>query len=68
MTPNKVFNNFKSDTCLLYTANKIRTRIIIINIYGMLVIFYEMELLDALECIKKENKTLPMGQLERFSG
>ena len=49
-------------------VNELGTVIFIVYIYYMLAIRYKLELINNIECIKKEDAIRRMGELEDFIG
>ena len=47
------FKQYKTDPCLLYIVNELRTAIVILYVDDTLEIGYKPSLMDTIECIKK---------------
>ena len=68
MTLKTGFKQCKTDPCLLYRLNELRTLIVIVYLDGMLEIIDNPSFMNPFESIKKEYATLSMGELEYFVG
>ena len=66
MTQKAGFKHCRTDTCILYRVNKLGTAIVILYVDATYEIGYKPALMDKIECIKKEYKNKPMGELEDF--
>ena len=59
---------YKTDTCILYLLNEIKTVIVTIYIYDTLDVGDRKSLMDTIEFIIKEYTTLSTGELDDFVG
>ena len=57
MTQKAVFKKHKTDPCILYRVNELRAEIFTVYVDDTLAIGDKPELMDTIECIKKEYKT-----------
>ena len=66
MTQKVLYKQCNTDPYLLYRVNNLLIEIVIIYIDDMLEIKVKPELMDTIECIKKEYRTWSIGELEDF--
>ena len=68
MTLKAGFKQCRTDTCLLYKVNELRTIVVILYVDDTLEMGYKTSLMNKIECINKGYVNQPIGELEEFVG